>query len=102
MVCLRNVCVNTLHKGDSIFTNNNNNNNNIFTNNNNDNNILNFTQTGSPIFTEFTQTTIIECSLNTNMEMKLVFMFVNTAVIRKEISRSTFKENYSLNMDCYI
>jgi hypothetical protein len=28
MVCLRNVCVNTLHKGDSIFTNNNNNNNN--------------------------------------------------------------------------
>jgi hypothetical protein len=29
MVCLRNICVNTLHKGDSIFTNNNNNNNNI-------------------------------------------------------------------------
>jgi D-hexose-6-phosphate mutarotase len=28
MVCLRNICVNTLHKGDSIFTNNNNNNNN--------------------------------------------------------------------------
>jgi hypothetical protein len=27
MVCLRNICVNTLHKGDSIFTNNNNNNN---------------------------------------------------------------------------
>jgi arginyl-tRNA synthetase len=26
MVCLRNICVNTLHKGDSIFTNNNNNN----------------------------------------------------------------------------
>jgi hypothetical protein len=24
MVCLRNICVNTLHKGDSIFTNNNN------------------------------------------------------------------------------
>jgi hypothetical protein len=35
MVCLRNICVNTLHKGDSIFTNNNNNNNN----NNNDNNV---------------------------------------------------------------
>jgi hypothetical protein len=30
MVCLRNICVNTLHKGDSIFTNNNNNNNNKF------------------------------------------------------------------------
>jgi hypothetical protein len=29
MVCLRNICVNTLHKGDSIFTNNNNNNNNV-------------------------------------------------------------------------
>jgi hypothetical protein len=28
MVCFRNICVNTLHKGDSIFTNNNNNNNN--------------------------------------------------------------------------
>jgi hypothetical protein len=28
MVCLRYICVNTLHKGDSIFTNNNNNNNN--------------------------------------------------------------------------
>jgi hypothetical protein len=28
MVCLRNICVNILHKGDSIFTNNNNNNNN--------------------------------------------------------------------------
>jgi hypothetical protein len=28
MVCLRNICVNTLHKGNSIFTNNNNNNNN--------------------------------------------------------------------------
>jgi hypothetical protein len=28
MVCLGNICVNTLHKGDSIFTNNNNNNNN--------------------------------------------------------------------------
>jgi hypothetical protein len=28
MGCLRNICVNTLHKGDSIFTNNNNNNNN--------------------------------------------------------------------------
>jgi hypothetical protein len=28
MVCLRNICVNTLHKGDSIFTYNNNNNNN--------------------------------------------------------------------------
>jgi hypothetical protein len=28
MVCLRNICVNALHKGDSIFTNNNNNNNN--------------------------------------------------------------------------
>jgi predicted metal-dependent hydrolase len=27
MVCLRNICVNTLHKGDSIFNNNNNNNN---------------------------------------------------------------------------
>jgi hypothetical protein len=27
MVCLRNICVNTLHKGDSIFTNNNNSNN---------------------------------------------------------------------------
>jgi hypothetical protein len=27
MVCLRNICVNTLHKGDCIFTNNNNNNN---------------------------------------------------------------------------
>jgi hypothetical protein len=26
MVCIRNICVNTLHKGDSIFTNNNNNN----------------------------------------------------------------------------
>jgi hypothetical protein len=25
MVCLRNICVNTLHKGDSVFTNNNNN-----------------------------------------------------------------------------
>jgi hypothetical protein len=32
MVYLRNICVNTLHKGDSIFTYNNNNNNN---NNNN-------------------------------------------------------------------
>jgi hypothetical protein len=32
MVCPRNICVNTLHKGDSIFTYNNNNNNN----NNND------------------------------------------------------------------
>jgi hypothetical protein len=29
MVCLWNICVNTLHKGDSIFTNNDNNNNNI-------------------------------------------------------------------------
>jgi hypothetical protein len=28
MICLRNICVNTLHKGDSIFTYNNNNNNN--------------------------------------------------------------------------
>jgi hypothetical protein len=28
MVCLRNICINTLHKGDSIFTYNNNNNNN--------------------------------------------------------------------------
>jgi hypothetical protein len=28
MVCLRNICVNTLHNGHSIFTNNNNNNNN--------------------------------------------------------------------------
>jgi hypothetical protein len=28
MLCLRNICINTLHKGDSIFTNNNNNNNN--------------------------------------------------------------------------
>jgi hypothetical protein len=28
MVSLRNICVNTLHKGDSIFTINNNNNNN--------------------------------------------------------------------------
>jgi hypothetical protein len=28
MVCLRNICVNILHKGDSIFINNNNNNNN--------------------------------------------------------------------------
>jgi hypothetical protein len=28
MVCLGNICVNTLHKGESIFTNNNNNNNN--------------------------------------------------------------------------
>jgi hypothetical protein len=28
MVCIRNICINTLHKGDSIFTNNNNNNNN--------------------------------------------------------------------------
>jgi hypothetical protein len=28
MVYLRNICVNTLHKGDGIFTNNNNNNNN--------------------------------------------------------------------------
>jgi hypothetical protein len=27
MVCLRNICVNTLHKEDGIFTNNNNNNN---------------------------------------------------------------------------
>jgi hypothetical protein len=27
MVCLRNICIHTLHKGDSIFTNNNNNNN---------------------------------------------------------------------------
>jgi hypothetical protein len=27
MVCLRNICINTLHKGDSIFTYNNNNNN---------------------------------------------------------------------------
>jgi hypothetical protein len=26
MVCLRNICVNTLHKGDSINNNNNNNN----------------------------------------------------------------------------
>jgi hypothetical protein len=33
MVCLRNVCINTLHKGDSIFTNNNNNNNNKNKNN---------------------------------------------------------------------
>jgi hypothetical protein len=29
MVCLRNICINTLHKGDSIFTYNNNNNNDI-------------------------------------------------------------------------
>jgi hypothetical protein len=28
MVCLRNICVKTLHKGERIFTNNNNNNNN--------------------------------------------------------------------------
>jgi hypothetical protein len=28
MVCFRNICVNTLHKGDSIFTYNNNSNNN--------------------------------------------------------------------------
>jgi hypothetical protein len=28
MVCLRNICVNTLRKGGIIFTNNNNNNNN--------------------------------------------------------------------------
>jgi hypothetical protein len=28
MVCLRNISINTLHKGNSIFTNNNNNNNN--------------------------------------------------------------------------
>jgi hypothetical protein len=28
MVCLINICVNTLHKGDCIFTYNNNNNNN--------------------------------------------------------------------------
>jgi hypothetical protein len=28
MVCLRNIYINTLHKGDSIFTYNNNNNNN--------------------------------------------------------------------------
>jgi hypothetical protein len=35
MVCLRNICVNTLHKGDSIFTNNNDDDNN---NNNNNNN----------------------------------------------------------------
>jgi hypothetical protein len=28
MVCLRNICINTLHKVDSIFTYNNNNNNN--------------------------------------------------------------------------
>jgi hypothetical protein len=33
MVCLRNICINTLHKGDSIFTYNNNN-----INNNNNNN----------------------------------------------------------------
>jgi hypothetical protein len=37
MVRLRNICINTLHKGDSIFTynnnNNNNNNNNKFKNN---------------------------------------------------------------------
>jgi hypothetical protein len=26
MVCLRNICINTLHKGDSIYNNNNNNN----------------------------------------------------------------------------
>jgi hypothetical protein len=41
MVCLRNICVNTLHKGDSIFTNNNNNdndNNNDDDDNNNNNN----------------------------------------------------------------
>jgi hypothetical protein len=30
MVCLRNICINALHKGDGIFTNNNNNNNNKF------------------------------------------------------------------------
>jgi hypothetical protein len=30
MVCLRNICINTLHKGESIFTYNNNNNNNNF------------------------------------------------------------------------
>jgi hypothetical protein len=28
-ICLRNICVNTLHNGDSIFTNNNNNNNTV-------------------------------------------------------------------------
>ena len=28
MVCLRNICINTLHKGDNDDTNNNNNNNN--------------------------------------------------------------------------
>jgi hypothetical protein len=28
MVCFRNICINTLHKGDSIFNNNNSNNNN--------------------------------------------------------------------------
>jgi hypothetical protein len=31
MVCLRDICIDTLHKGDSIFTyNNNNNNNNVY------------------------------------------------------------------------
>jgi hypothetical protein len=32
MDCLRNICINTLHKGDSICTVNNNNNNKDFTN----------------------------------------------------------------------
>jgi hypothetical protein len=40
MVCLWDICVNTLHKGDSIFTNNNNNNNDNNNNNNNNNNAL--------------------------------------------------------------
>ena len=30
MVCLRNICINTLHKGDNDDDNNNNNNNNSF------------------------------------------------------------------------
>jgi hypothetical protein len=39
MVCLWNICINILHKGDSIFTNNNNNNNNKINNNNNNNGV---------------------------------------------------------------
>ena len=34
--------------------------------------------------------------------MKLVIMSAIIAVIGKEVSTSTFKENYSPNVDCYI
>jgi hypothetical protein len=39
MVCLRNICVNTLHKGDSIFTNDDDDDDDDDDNNNNNNNL---------------------------------------------------------------